>query len=420
MDSNPQGDQRQRSLHFQTETRNERIYSSKRSRAGFLGAVTRVRSQIEALLIDTNNQQIVQILKERYQEAWRKFEDSHNSYMSLLNPDGEEFYHAVEHFNKLYEERTTLLQRITVYLQNYSVTHSNRYSSEMSPKNSVRSERVYAESVASHRSSVSRTSDFSSRSSVKEKRIQAAKANLALRLAEQEQRRVIEGELRLHEIEKKQRELAREQKFKEEELERSRRLEALKQDTDRKLAGVRQQAALTTLEAQLEEKIDDNKVIDMDLVSDDEGEIYEQQTEDIPLTFLYEDEIPPPYLEDPSIHESLQLDTTYPVFTSNDEVNLATLSTADINARKQKGYFEKITPEFPNQINPPHSWKLPASSRSEQEEFTMGVQNPKNDTPQHRALSFQPPFYSQKLPKASSTRSCPKSAVAHMVAIWQC
>ena len=42
-----------------------------------------------------------------------------------------------------------------------------------------------------------------------------------------------------------------------------------------KLAGVRQKAAVTTLEAQLEEKLDNNKIIDMDLVYDDK----EPQTE---------------------------------------------------------------------------------------------------------------------------------------------
>ena len=73
MDSHSHEDKTQRSLHVPAEALNERIYSSKRSRAGFLGAVTRVRSQIEALLVNTNN--------ERYQEAWRKFEDSHNSYL---------------------------------------------------------------------------------------------------------------------------------------------------------------------------------------------------------------------------------------------------------------------------------------------------------------------------------------------------
>ena len=47
MDSYPHGDQRQLNLHFNTETLNERVYSSKRSRAGFLGAVTQVCYQTE-------------------------------------------------------------------------------------------------------------------------------------------------------------------------------------------------------------------------------------------------------------------------------------------------------------------------------------------------------------------------------------
>ena len=236
MDSHSHEDKTQRSLHLPAETLNERIYSSKRSRAGFLGAVTRVRSQIEALLVNTNNEQTVHVLNERYQEAWRKFEDSHNSYLWLLTPGSVLFYQTAEQFNQLNEEKTNLLQRVAVYLHNYSVTHSSRYVSETSPRDSIKSERVYAERVTSHRSNVSRMSELSSRSSVKEKRFEAAKANLALRLAEEEQRRAIEGELRLHDIEKKQGELAREQKLKEDELERSRRLEVLKQETDRKLA----------------------------------------------------------------------------------------------------------------------------------------------------------------------------------------
>ena len=131
--------------------------------------------------------------------------------MSLLNPNSAALRQAVEQFNQLHDEKSTLSHCVIVYLHNYSV--SNRYVSETSPRNHVKSEHAYAESVTSYRSSVSRTSQLCSRSLVKEKRIQAAKANLALRLVEQEQRHVIEGELRIHEIEKKQRKLAREQKF---------------------------------------------------------------------------------------------------------------------------------------------------------------------------------------------------------------
>ena len=61
----------------------------------------------------------------------------------------------------------------------------------------------YAESAASHTSNRSRTSRTSSRSSVQEKRANAAKVKLALQLAEEERRRTIEGGPRLLTIEKK-------------------------------------------------------------------------------------------------------------------------------------------------------------------------------------------------------------------------
>ena len=149
----------------------------------------------------------------------------------------------------------------------------------------------------------------------------------------------------------------------------------MKQETDRKLAGVCERAALTTLEAQLEEKIDDHEIIDMDLVSEDE----KPQTGDIPSTYLYEDEIPPPYVEDPSIYESFQRDTAYPIFAAS-EINVA--STADVNARNRKGRAEKIVPEFStDQIIPTRSWVSPAYSHPEQAEFMTNAQNPNYFTP---------------------------------------
>ena len=150
----------QRGLQFNDALLNERIFSSKRSRAGFLGAITRVRGQIEILLLNVENAQTVQIQLQRYDDAWRKFEDAHNGYLSL-----------------------------------------------------IQKEHAYAESVTSNRSSISKAPSQSSRSSAQEKRVQAAKAKLALRLAEDEQNRVLEGEFRLQDIERKQRELETQQKL---------------------------------------------------------------------------------------------------------------------------------------------------------------------------------------------------------------
>jgi hypothetical protein len=86
--------------------------------------------------MNTDNAQTVQILNERYIEAWRKFEDSHMSYISLLTPGSAAFNQAVEQFSQLSEEKITLLQRVTVYLHSYTVTHSNHVP-EASTRNSV-------------------------------------------------------------------------------------------------------------------------------------------------------------------------------------------------------------------------------------------------------------------------------------------
>jgi hypothetical protein len=118
--------------------------------AGFLAAVTRVRCQIEALLMNTDNTQTVQILNKRYIEAWRKFEDSHMGYISLLTPGSMAFNQVVEQFSQLSEEKITLLQRVTVYLHSYTVTHSNHVL-KASTRNSVDKELGYVESVTSHR-----------------------------------------------------------------------------------------------------------------------------------------------------------------------------------------------------------------------------------------------------------------------------
>ncbi len=56
---------------------------------------------------------------------------------------------------------------------------------------------------------------------VPEKRAQAVKANVALHLAEQEQSQKLEGKIKHLEIEKKHKELLRQQRMAKEEIERT-------------------------------------------------------------------------------------------------------------------------------------------------------------------------------------------------------
>jgi hypothetical protein len=159
----------QRGLQFNDAILNERIFSSKRSRAGFLGAVTRVRGQIEILLLNVENAQTVQIQLQRYDDAWRKFEDAHNVYLSLISPHSLVFSDAVQQYNQLYTEKAIFSNRVSKYLQT-CVENPINYISPNETLSTIQKEHAYAESVTSNRSSISKASSQSSRSSAQEKK----------------------------------------------------------------------------------------------------------------------------------------------------------------------------------------------------------------------------------------------------------
>ena len=149
--------------------------------------------------------------------------------------------------------KTAFAQEISRYLLNAAI-----HFDEVNARSHLQTEHVsaYAESIAASKSDISRASRYSSSSVVLEKRVQAVKANAALRLAEQEQLRKLEGEIKLLEIEKKHKELLRQQRIEMKEIERAKRLEMLRQQSERELAEARQRAAMMDLEAQLEEQME--------------------------------------------------------------------------------------------------------------------------------------------------------------------
>ena len=164
--------------------------------------------------------------------------------------------------------------------------------------------------MTSYKSNISRGSQHSSSSVVLEKRAQAVKANVALRLAEQEQWRKLEGEIKLLEIEKKHKELLRQQRMEKEEIERIQRLETLRQQSERELAEARQRAALMDLEAHLEEQVEEQGEIDMGLVTQDQENISAsgEFTGNIPRPLVYED-----FLFEEKPHPILSNDPVPPV-----------------------------------------------------------------------------------------------------------
>jgi hypothetical protein len=280
------------------------MHSAKRTRAGYLGAVTRVRGQIEALLNDPVNAQTVRTLSQQYDSSWERFVESHNYYMSIVSSGSQEFYRTLEQFDQLHLEKIAFAREISEYLVD-AATYFNEIVMESSY--SQREHVPYAESAISYRSNISRGSQHSSSPTVLEKRAQAVKANIALRLAEQEQWRKLKGEIKLLEIEKKHKELLRQQRMEKEEIERIQRLETLRQQSERELAEARQRAALMDLEAHLEEQMEEQGEIDMRLMTQDQENIPAggEFTGSIPRPlvcedFLFEEEPRPNLSNDPA------------------------------------------------------------------------------------------------------------------------
>ena len=130
---------------------NEKIYASKNSRAGYLGAFTRVQGQIESLLSTTDNIQTVQNLVKRYHDAWCNFERAHIDYLSLVDCESLSFKEAVEQFSQKYEAKKKFLESVWAYLGAHEITNFFQSRAKLF-KDKIYE---YAESTTSHRSNMS-------------------------------------------------------------------------------------------------------------------------------------------------------------------------------------------------------------------------------------------------------------------------
>ena len=101
-----------------------------------------------------------------------------------------------------------------------------------------------------------RSSNSRSSSKTRALRLAAEKARLALVFAEEENQRKVEAEIKILELERKQRELLRRREVEEEPLKGTFRLESLKTEADRKLAEARKIAAIMELEPKIAEDMD--------------------------------------------------------------------------------------------------------------------------------------------------------------------
>ena len=181
----------------------------------------------------------------------------HNKFIDVAEP--EEMAENAEGFDILAEQRVSLSTSVEKFICNAATKLNEQVMEDLQKLTGPRHDGFA--SSRSHQSSRRSSSTHSSK--VQARRLEAKKAQLALVFAEQERQRRIEEEMKMLELKRKQRELARMQEAEEEELKAIIRLESLKTEADFKLAEARKAAAITDLEAKLTEEIEggfsDNK-----------------------------------------------------------------------------------------------------------------------------------------------------------------
>jgi len=96
-------------------TKAEREFSAFKSRAGYIGALTKARKQLETCVETHETLRNVSAAKEVYDNAWRNFIDSHEKYISCLESE-EKKKEACLNYEELMGKKVSLDGRTTEWI----------------------------------------------------------------------------------------------------------------------------------------------------------------------------------------------------------------------------------------------------------------------------------------------------------------
>ena len=225
--------QKKTSSSLQEAVMHEALHTLRKSRAGYVSAMSNTCSQIDALLDDYANLLKVKSVHATLDKAWKNFAKNATRYRSLLDKDSIEIHEV----DTQYVTQETRKLQYDLKIEEYTViaaTHFNEQVSQdfanfgmVSPARSLRS--------ASSRAS-SRLSEASAR--LRDTRTAAAKAALAAKQTEQKRRRSIEIEVKRLEMEMNQKHLE---------------LEMVKLEAEKDVAEAKERTEVAKLEAELAE-----------------------------------------------------------------------------------------------------------------------------------------------------------------------
>ena len=218
---------------FQEGAMHEALHTLRKSRAGYVSAMTNACLQIDILLVDYANLVKVKSLQSTLDKAWRNFQENVTRCKSLLDENSDEIYEVDTQYATQETRKYQYDQKIEQYVI-VVATHFNEHVSHdlanfgiTSPARSLRS--------ASSRTS-SKLSEASAR--LHDTRTAVAKAALAAKQTEQQRNRSIEIEMKRLEMEMSQKRVE---------------LELAKLEADRDVAEARERTEIAELEAKLAE-----------------------------------------------------------------------------------------------------------------------------------------------------------------------
>ena len=218
---------------FQEGAMHEALHTLRKSRAGYVSAMTNACSQIDVLLVDYANLVKVKSLQSTLDKAWRNFQENVRRCKSLLDENSDEIYEVDTQYATQETRKYQYDQKIEQYAIaaathfNEQVSHDLANFGMTSPARSLQS--------ASSRTS-SKVSEASAR--LHDTRTAAAKAALAAKQTEQQRKRSIEIEMKRLEMEMTQKRVE---------------LELAKLEADRDVAEARERTEIAELEAKLAE-----------------------------------------------------------------------------------------------------------------------------------------------------------------------
>ena len=218
---------------FQEGAMHEALHTLRKSRVGYVSAMTNACSQIDILLVDYANLVKVKSLQSTLDKAWRNFQENVTRCNSLLDENSDEIYEV----DTQYATQETRKYQCDQKIEQYAIAAATHFNEQVSHDLANFGITSPARSL---RSASSRTSSKLSEASARlhDTWTAAAKAALAAKQTEQQRKRSIEIEMKRLEMEMSQKRVE---------------LELAKLEADRDIAEARERTEIAELEAKLAE-----------------------------------------------------------------------------------------------------------------------------------------------------------------------